>query len=207
MNKTADYATYYFYCLTQGLGRFTDVGMEIMFSGGGTNLRQPHKSPTVFALYQSIAHEFITFFSKVGMFYIPNSIFRGFVPLYEDFALSDFISLMEPKGLKHDDNDKIVCNIPCIFAIVVVGMIEGYFVPHINGIGYQTPNWQSLIYSSPEEQNEDETDEEEEEEDEDPNDNTNKKKKKKKKKAKKNTTPKSKKKVKIHFARSTWKTC
>ena len=132
-NKPDQIAAYYHFCLTQGVGRISEVSLSKIFDNNGADLRKPNKAPTLFAVYQSVAHEIISFYYKVGMFFCPNQAISDYVEGYEDFVMIDVMDFMNPKPTT-DNNERYACNVPALFALVVVGIQEGVIIPVLNGI-------------------------------------------------------------------------
>ena len=104
-----------------------------VFVKNGDHIKSPHKAPTVFALVQSTAHQVISFYSKVGMFFYPNKYFIA-IDCYERFTMKEFLSFQNTGDLKNkDDGFRCVCNVPTLFAMIVVAIKEKFIKVSING--------------------------------------------------------------------------
>ena len=96
-----------------------------------------------FALRQSTAHQLILFYSKVGMFFFPTVMFCR-IKLYQQFTINEFE--------KFQDNNKMtdalgriqVCNVPTLFAFIVVSVQDGWLKVYINGSNDIT-DWDSCV--------------------------------------------------------------
>ena len=82
--------------------------------------QKPHKTPMLFAIRQSTAHQVILFYSKVGMFFYPTKFFMA-IEKYKQFTLVEFEKLQDSNLIDEKDY-KRVCNVPTLFAFIVVAI-------------------------------------------------------------------------------------
>ena len=98
----------------------------------GRRITNPNLSTIVFALLQSTAHQVISFYAKVGMFFYPNKNLLDNIH-YKRFITKEFVKYQNSEKLKNEDGFLCVSNIPTLFVLIVVAIKEKFLKVLING--------------------------------------------------------------------------